>query len=56
MLGVSTARVAQITAAYQDFPDPEVVLASGRVWRRAAVEKWIRQHPDRRPGRPVRGS
>jgi hypothetical protein len=31
------------------FTDME--LASGRVWKRVAVERWIRKHPVRRPGR-----
>jgi len=59
MLGVSTARVVQISADYSDFPDPEVELASGRVWKRLEVERWVKRHPDRRPGRPpgpARGS
>ena len=52
MLGVSRARADQIAARYDDFPDPEVVIASGRVWSRDAVEEWIRKHPHRPPGRP----
>jgi predicted DNA-binding transcriptional regulator AlpA len=51
ILGVTTARVVQIVDAYEDFPSPEVHLASGRVWKRSAIEAWIRKHPDRRPGR-----
>jgi predicted DNA-binding transcriptional regulator AlpA len=54
MLGVSRQRAVQIVTAYPDFPAPEVELASGRVWNRSAVEKWMRKHPVRRPGRPSR--
>jgi prophage regulatory protein len=53
MLAVSKQRAVQIADAYSDFPAPEVDLASGRVWRRADVERWIRKHPVRRPGRPT---
>ena len=56
MLGVSRQRVTQIAAAYSDFPEPEVVLSSGRVWSRAAVQTWIEVHSDRGPGkRLIRG-
>lgn len=51
MLGVSRQRVYQIAETYDDFPPPEVDLASGRVWKRATVEAWIKKHPDRGPGR-----
>jgi predicted DNA-binding transcriptional regulator AlpA len=51
MLGVSRQRVDQI-AASAEFPEPEVELMAGRVWIRSAVEAWVRNHPDRRPGRP----
>jgi predicted DNA-binding transcriptional regulator AlpA len=54
MLGVTSARVVQLASAYEDFPLPEVVLASGRVWKRTAIERWMRDHPARRPGRPAR--
>ena len=47
MLGLSRQRADQITRTYPDFPEPEVELASGRVWRRSAVEDWNRRHPDR---------
>ena len=52
MLGVTTQRVHQIVESYSDFPAPEVELAAGRIWRRAAVEAWIKKHPRRSPGRP----
>ena len=49
MLGVSRQRVQQL-AARDDFPEPEVTLAMGKVWQRAAVEAWARDH-----GRAVDG-
>jgi predicted DNA-binding transcriptional regulator AlpA len=52
MLGVSRQRADQLAGKYADFPAPEVVLSTGRVWSRARVEEWIKRHPDRRPGRP----
>lgn len=39
LLGVSRQRVHQL-AAEADFPEPEVVLKGGTVWRRAAIEEW----------------
>ena len=52
LLGVTRQRAIQIADAYEDFPAPQVVLASGRIWARAEVEEWVVRHPDRRPGRP----
>ena len=49
MLDVSRQRVDQI-AAEPDFPEPEVVLAAGRVWKRSKIEAWIGKHPRRRRG------
>ncbi len=43
--GVSRQRVYQITSR-KDFPKPVATLAQGKVWRRADVERWIRE---RRP-------
>ena len=43
MLGVSRQRVQQLTA-HADFPKPEVVLDMGKVWQRAEVETWAREH------------
>ena len=43
MLGVSRQRVQQL-AARDDFPQPEVTLAMGKVWKRADVEAWARDH------------
>ena len=51
LLGLSRQRVDQLAREYEDFPLPEVELISGRVWKRSAIEDWIRQHPDRGPGR-----
>lgn len=51
LLGVSKSRVVQIADSYADFPRPEVELAAGRIWRRSAIEAWIRKHPTRKPGR-----
>jgi predicted DNA-binding transcriptional regulator AlpA len=52
MLGVSPQRAHQLSREYADFPDPEVEISAGRVWKRAAVERWIKAHPARKPGRP----
>jgi predicted DNA-binding transcriptional regulator AlpA len=41
MLGVSRQRVDQL-AATANFPAPEVELASGRVWKTEAIEKWAK--------------
>jgi predicted DNA-binding transcriptional regulator AlpA len=35
-----------------DFPAPAARLASGPVWRRAAVEKWAKANLPLRQGRP----
>ena len=35
-----------------DFPAPVEELATGRVWRRADIEKWARAHLPLRTGRP----
>lgn len=53
MLGVNR-RTVQRYATREDFPPPVEVLAGGRrIWRRADVERWGREHlPLPRPGRP----
>jgi ATP-dependent Clp protease ATP-binding subunit ClpC len=51
LLGVSRQRVAQLSAAYADFPAPEAELAAGRVWTRGSIEAWLARHPERKPGR-----
>jgi len=43
MFGVSRQRAQQITSR-KDFPKPYDVLHMGKVWRRAAVETWARDH------------
>jgi predicted DNA-binding transcriptional regulator AlpA len=40
MLGVTTARVHQITRDDPTFPEPVAVLAAGRIWQRSDVERW----------------
>ncbi len=52
ILGVSRQRVSQIAAFDEDFPAPEVELASGRVWRREAIEEWARSRQARHQGGP----
>ncbi|MEX1126610.1 MAG: DNA-binding protein [Acidimicrobiia bacterium] len=52
MLGVSRQRANQVSRAYADFPEPEAELSAGRVWKRKAIESWMRAHPVRKPGRP----
>jgi predicted DNA-binding transcriptional regulator AlpA len=52
MLGVSRQRVNRMIQTIADFPKPEVELSAGRVWKRVTVERWIRAHPVRKPGRP----
>ena len=42
MLGVSRQRVDAIARTHEDFPAPEAVLASGRIWLRVAIEDWAR--------------
>lgn len=43
MLGVSKQRVVQL-AHREDFPVTVADLASGRIWKREAVEKWAREN------------
>lgn len=54
MLGVSQQRASQIVEAYDDFPEPVAVVGVRRAWDQEAIESWMDQHPDRRPGRPPR--
>ena len=53
ILGVSRQRVAQIIETYDDFPEPEVEIAAGRVWSRAVVQTWATVHHHRPPGKRV---
>jgi len=48
MLDVSRQRVTQL-AQEPGFPNPEVELASGRIWKREAIERWARAN-----GREIR--
>ena len=41
--GVSRQRVQQIVNR-EDFPEPDVVLDMGKVWKRSNVEAWARDH------------
>lgn len=43
MLGVSRQRVQQLINR-PDFPKPYAVLEMGKVWDRADVETWAREH------------
>ena len=52
MLGVSRQRVNRMVKTVADFPSAEAELSAGRIWRRSAIEAWIKRHPVRRPGRP----
>lgn len=43
MLGVSRQRVSQLTSR-KDFPEPAVVLQTGRVWHTDDVKAWAKAH------------
>lgn len=47
---VATGTVKTWTIRHADFPKPVVTLATGRVWLRADIEKWLEK--DRPTGRP----
>lgn len=49
MLDVTRQRVYQLTNEDPTFPEPEVELASGRVWKREAIERWAKAN-----GRTIR--
>lgn len=51
ILGVSKQRVHQLAATHADFPRPLYELAAGKLWDRAAMERFAEEW-DRRPGRP----
>jgi predicted DNA-binding transcriptional regulator AlpA len=56
MLGVTRQRLHQMVQTTPDFPQALAALAAGRIWQRAPVEEWIRQHPNRsKPGPKPRG-
>ena len=53
ILGVSRQRVHQLIRAYPDFPEPEAVLAVGRIWKRTDIvpgTRVILVSPGVRPG------
>jgi len=43
MLGVSRQRVQQLIAG-DDFPEPLVTLAMGKIWLGHEVEAWAKRH------------
>lgn len=51
ILGVTRQRVAQLAVNDPTFPQPEAVLASGRIWTRDAVQRWKAQARDGQPTR-----
>lgn len=55
ILGVSKQRVHQLAATRADFPKPLYELAAGKLWDRAAVERFAEEW-ERRPGRPPKAS
>ncbi len=54
LIGVSRQRASEL-ARSRDFPAPIVTLASGPIWRKAAVARHVSRWP-RRPGRPRKGA
>lgn len=52
-LGISRRRAGQLVREYEDFPEPEVVSASGPLWARGSVEGWMQSHPELRPRPPL---
>jgi hypothetical protein len=56
VLGVTSARVADLIRHAKDFPKPEVVLPNGtRLWRRDVALKWFQDHPRRQYSRRNQG-
>ena len=52
MLGVSRQHVSTLANAKSHaFPEPEVEIAAGRIWRRDAIDAWIKDNPARVGGR-----
>jgi len=45
---VSRQRVSEIAQTDPTFPEPEVVLRSGRVWNRRKIERWAEKRDRRR--------
>ena len=46
MLGVSRQRVSQLTQR-KDWPAPDAVLASGKVWKTEDIEAWVKARDER---------
>ena len=51
ILGVTQQRVRVLAAEHKDFPKPAYELRIGKVWLRAAIDKFY-QEWERKPGRP----
>lgn len=43
LLGISRQRVDQLSHSDPDFPQEMVTLGRGRLWEKAAIEKWARE-------------
>lgn len=50
LLGVTKQRLGQLLATNDDFPAPTAELSQGRVWNRADVERWAKEHGRRTTG------
>lgn len=55
ILGVSRQRADELARSYDDFPAPVATVGRRyRLWDRAQVELWGKEHSDRKPGRRAR--
>jgi predicted DNA-binding transcriptional regulator AlpA len=43
LIGVTRQGVSHIAKTDPNFPEPVAVLAGGRVWERADIERWARE-------------
>jgi predicted DNA-binding transcriptional regulator AlpA len=43
LLGMSRQRVDKLSHTDPDFPEPVTTLGRGRLWEKAAIEKWARE-------------
>ena len=56
VLGVTSARVADLIRQAKDFPKPDVVLPNGtRLWQQDMALKWFENHPRRQYTRRHKG-
>lgn len=55
ILGVSRQRVHQLAVDHRDFPKPLYELGAGKLWHRAAIERFAEEW-ERRPGRPPKAA